>query len=454
MTIGTAEKVVSESRLLTLLREDSQAWMTSCALDRPGLAVFDDFRPRWREGVRKQVKRLTKRARGMLEVLGGDALYSSLGDPAARRAALVAELFRDHVISRNAGRLDVRALQQQILERAGAPLSFEIALGQPKRDAGGLKTAGPYADLAELFAVGRLVALVESVAELAEQPVSLAVRSGGERFAAALVTDAWPREAYDAQREQIAGFLADQASVTFSDFRQSQVEDPRWPGFYAEELAALSAEAVTSRLHTMVMNVDWDNVFALALTGELIHGVPLSDALALWLNEDLARIRLITRAGVSSLVNPRHQAAWREVIGDETALEDGLAFVSAVAWEATRRYVAIHADDRRVAGAESSSIRLTVHEKKDKPAMPAILTLGARGGGLLSHHVLAVADRRKPVEFLTVAEITVLAPEAVPVRFTGEGPFSWLDQQPLCFAHGTGEEVVRSIGAAVDPEQS
>lgn len=451
MTIGTTEKVVSESRLLTLLREDTHPWMTSSALDRPGVTVTDDFTPHWRDGVRKQVKRLTKRARGMLEVLAGDALYSSLGDPVARRAALVAELFRDHVISRNAGRLDVRTLQQQILDRSGEPLQFEIALGQPKRDAGGLKTAGPYADLAELFAVGRLVALAESVAELAEQPAKLAVRSGGERFADALITDAWPREAYDAQRAQIANTLVDKASVTFDDFRQSTPDDPRWPGFYAEELAALPAEAITSRLHTMVMNVDWDNVFALALNGEPVHGVTLSEPLSSWLNEDPERVRVITRAGVSSLVNPRHQAAWREVIGHETAVEDGLAFVSAVAWEATRRYVAIHAADRRVAGAAGSSIRLTVHEKKDKPAMPAILTLGTRGGGLLSHHVLAVADRRKPLEFLTIAEITALT-EAVPVRFAGEGPFSWLDQQPLCFAHGTEEEIVRSISSAVDPE--
>ncbi|MEV6239719.1 hypothetical protein [Lentzea sp. NPDC051838] len=451
MTISTTEKVVSESRLLTLLREDSQAWMTSSALDRPGVTVSDDFRPPWRDGVRKQVKRFTKRARGMLEVLAGDALYSSLGDPAARRAALVAELFRDHVISRNAGRLDVRTLQQRILDRSGSPLRFEIALGQPKRDAGGLKTAGPHADLAEVFAVGRLVALVESAAELAEQPVSLAVRSGGERFADALVTDAWPREAYDAQREQIANFLADKASVTFDDFRQSTPDDPRWPDFYAEEVAAMPPEAVTARVHTMVMNVDWDNVFALALRGEAVHDVLLSEPLSTWLREDPTRVRIITRAGVSSLVNPRHQAAWREVIGHETAVEDGLAFVSAVAWEATKRYVAIHAADRRVAAAGSSSIRLTVHEKKDKPAMPAILTLGARGGGLLSHHVLAVADRKKPVEFLTIAEITALT-EAVPVRFAGQGPFSWLDQQPLCFAHGTEEEVVRSISGAVDPE--
>lgn len=450
MTIATTEKVVSESRLLTLLRDDSQAWMTSSALDRPGVTVSDDFTPPWRDGVRKQVKRLTKRARGMLEVLAGDALYSSLGDPASRRAALVAELFRDHVISRNAGRLDVRALQRQILDRAGEPLTFEIALGQPKRDAGGLKTAGPHADLAEVFAIGRLVALMESVAELAEQPVSLAVRSGGERFADALITDARPREAYDAQREQIASLLADKASVTFSDFRRSTPEDPHWPGFYAEELAALPSEAIASRLHTIVMNVDWDNVFALALRGEPVHGVTLPESLSVWLEEDSTRVRTITRAGVSSLVNPRHQAVWREIIGHETAVEDGLAFVSAVAWEATKRYVAIHAADRRVASAVSRAIRLTVHEKKDEPAMPAILTLGTRGGGLLSHHVLAVADRRKPLEFLTIAEITASS-EAVPVRFAGEGPFSWLGRQPLCFAHGTGDEIVRSIGAAVDP---
>jgi hypothetical protein len=452
MTIAITEKVVSESRLLTLLREDSRAWMTSSALDRPGVAVREDFTPRWREGVRRQVKRLTKRARGMLEVLAGDALYSSLGDPAARRAALVAELFRDHVISRNAGRLDVRTLQRRILDRSGEALAFEIALGQPKRDAGGLKTAGPHADLAEVFAVARLVALVESVAELAEQPVSLAVRSGGERFADALITDPRPREAYDAQRTRIADRLADKASVTFTDFRHSVPEDPRWPDFYADELAAVTAEAVAGRLHTIVMNVDWDNVFALALSGEPVHGVALPEPLSSWLKEDPQRVRLITRAGVSSLVNPRHQAAWREVIGHETAVEDGLAFVSAVAWEATRRYVAIHAADRRVAGPASRAIRLTVHEKKDQPAMPAILTLGARGGGLLSHHVLAVADRRKPLEFLTIAEITALT-EAVPVRFAGEGLFSWLGRQPLCFAHGTEEEIVRSLGAAVDPEQ-
>ncbi|MFF9019963.1 hypothetical protein [Streptomyces eurythermus] len=119
MTAASPERIVSDSGLPTLLSQQPHAALrTPYAFPAGSGPVLDaetlreHILPRWREGVEKQTKALVKRVRSTMEVLSGDALYSRLDDPLSRRAALVAELFRTHTLVKNAGRLDVRALQQ------------------------------------------------------------------------------------------------------------------------------------------------------------------------------------------------------------------------------------------------------------------------------------------------------------------------------------------------------
>ena len=103
----------------------------------------------------------------------------------------------------------------------------------------------------------------------------------------------------------------------------------------------------------------------------------------------------------------------------------------------------------------SRYIRLTVHEKRDFPEMPAIFTLGPQGGNLLSQHVVARVPRRGAVRFETVAEIAPLD-DAHPVVVRGDADgaklFGWLigPGQPLCFIQGDGGDPAAVLGTVMD----
>ncbi|MGW3108175.1 hypothetical protein [Streptomyces sp. NPDC001100] len=465
------DRIVSDSGLLTLLRNDPESAAGAIWQDEPGgggpahvldLGVLrDDVLPRWSKGVDKQVKGMIRRARGTLEVLSGEALYSHLDDPTARTAALVAELFRNPATAKNAGRLDVRRLQQRLRTalRHGGPLRFEIAWGQAKRGAGGLKTLGPSADLAEAYALARLTALARAAAELLdhEPGVRLTVLTGGSRFTEALLTCPARLAAYDHQRARIADGLAPNGILEFRDYAHTSDD---WRDRYERHLAAVTDSAITARFPTVLFNVDWENVVRTALDGATAHGVPLPGRVAGWLAADPARRGpLLTRAAVGCLANPALQTGTPDDLAD--VLEEGIAYYSQITWEATRAYVAVHAADRDARPDDpSGAVRLTVHEKRDRPDVPAVATLGVRGADLLSQHVaVRLAGPGSATVFETVAEITAHAPDAVPVRLTGAPAggalFDWLagTAQPLCFAPADTDPH-RFLGAALDPEQA
>ena len=488
MTATPAERIVSDTGLLGLLRNDMDAALRTPYSFQHGsgpvlapATLRDHILPRWQEGVGRQAKALVRRARSTLEVLSGDALYNRLDDPLSRRAALIAELFRTNTLVKNAGRLDVRGLQQSL---AGAlssegPLHFEIAWGQVKRDLAGLKTAGPYADLTETLAIGRLTALTHAAGRLLDGEVQLTVLSGGTRFQDALLTRSEQLVAYDTQRQAIANALGASGAVTFRDFVSAQADRDAdrtvWQKIYRRKLSGTSDEEIKARLHTVALNVDWDNVLALAADGNAPHGVTLLKHLADWLIRAPAERRsLLIRAAVTCLINPGMQPLWEQqfaaVEGEEELLEDGIIFFANVAWEATRRYSAIHAADREAAagkpgggeGGQGSCsgkpIRLTVHEKRDHPAMPALAILGMRAPNLLPQHLAIHLSGNGHLELGTVAELHAHAPSALPVHLAdGKDPlplFGWLagTRQPLAFV-ASDTDWQRSLGAALDPEQ-
>ncbi|MFD8551480.1 hypothetical protein ACFV08_07745 [Streptomyces fradiae] len=468
------DRIVSGSGLPALLRESPDAVPLFPHSPEPVALLtprqlHDELLPRWREGVERQARALVRRSRGTLEVLAEETLYDGLDDPALRRAALVAELFRNHQISANAGRLDTRGLQRRIagaLAADGAP-RLELAWGQSKRDVGGLKTAGRWADLAEVYAVGRLVALVLAARELSgDGRIGMTVYSGGNRFAAALFAEPELLLEYDAQRCRIADALGAPGAVDFQDFAAAKRSDPAERAEHEErvreQLAALTDADVDAQMPVMLFNVDWPRVLPAAAAGEAPHGVAMAPHVAGWLRESPGdRTPLLTRAAVSCAVSPALQARWLEVFGDQPeVLEDAVSFVLAVGRASAARYTAIARADRNAPGLAGGphTVRLTVHEKRDRPEVPALLTLGVRGGGQLSQHVVARVPAEGPIAFGSVAETLVQAPDAAPVLLAPDegGPrlFDWLarDGQPLCFASGPEPSVRRALAHVLDPE--
>ncbi|CAL9633641.1 hypothetical protein [Streptomyces sp. enrichment culture] len=490
MTATSPERIVSDSGLPTLLSHQPHAALrTPYAFPAGSGPVLDaetlreHILPRWREGVEKQTKALVKRVRSTMEVLSGDALYSRLDDPLSRRAALVAELFRTHTLVKNAGRLDVRALQQTLVGALSTegPLHFEIAWGHVKRGLAGLKTPGPWADLAEALAIGRLTALTRAASRLLDGEVRLTVLSGGTRFQDALLTRSGQLAAYDIQRQEIAEALGAAGAVTFRDFASVRAErDADRTGrreTYHRKPAEPRDGEIQARLHTVAFNVDWENVLALAVDGAAPHGVTLPAPLADWLaGAPAERGPLLVRAAAACLVDPGVQPLWAEqflaVEDGEELLEEGISFFTHVSWEATRRYVAIHNAGKEAAAAGPSAgtagtapagsaarpIRLTVHEKRDRPAMPALAVLGMRAAELLPQHLTVLLSGGGGPEFGTVAELHAQAPSARPVHLADGGGtqpvFGWLagTSQPLCLV-APEADWQRALRAVLDPEQ-
>ncbi|WP_406450796.1 hypothetical protein OH768_06040 [Streptomyces sp. NBC_01622] len=248
--------------------------------------------------------------------------------------------------------------------------------------------------------------------------------------------------AYDHQPARIAGRPAPNGILEFRDYAHTSDD---WRDRYERHLAAVTDSAIAARFPTVLLNVDWDNVVRTALDGATAHGVPLPGRGA----DPARRGPLLTRAAVGCLANPALQTGTPDDLAD--VLEEGIAYYSQVAWEAARAYAA-----DRDAGPDdlSGAVRLTVHEKRDRPDVPAVDTLGVRGADLLSQHVaVRLAEPGQATVFEAVAEITAHAPDAVLVTGApvGGALFDWLagTAQPLCFAPA-GTDPHRSL----DPEQA
>jgi hypothetical protein len=388
-------------------------------------------------------------------------------------AAQICEVLRNPHISKNAGTLDTPSLQRKIREALARsePFDLAIAWGQPKRTAGGLKTLGPFADLAEMYAIANLVVVVEVVAKLARRPVGLKVLTGGRRFFSALFTRPQLAVAYDAQRQSIADALAGPGVIALTPFlhpgAEHEQESEAWRARFDEALADVTDGMIESKFGTVLLNIDWDHVLAPSAQERhyLPHNIPLPASIDKWLQErDLTSRNRLVRAAIGSLVFPRHQSEWFETFNqDEEVLEDAIAFIHAVAWESTRRYIALHvADADDVASSASDSnganvLRLTVHEKRDRRDIPAIFTLGPKGGNQLSQHVMAAVSATGEITFGSFAEYS--GGQVVPIRLRPEESyalFDWLASagQPLCLIEASERDSTDRICAAFTSNQA
>jgi len=472
-----AREIVSESKL-TVRHFQSIGADLALAVPDDGPAVghaeIEAIVEAGRAGIRREIGRSRKYAESNLADLPPGCIYDHLGVGSWRTAARICEVFRNPKTSKNAGRLDTQTLQRLVhdrLERSDT-LDFTIAWGQPKRDAGRLKTLGPMADLAEFHALVRLGCIVGAVRACANRPVRLSVLTGGSRFFPALFTRPGLTRAYDRQRQRLADALCGEGAISVRAFvDEDEVEGTA--GVEADRLARLERavarvddDAVWQKVDTIVMNVDWQNVFSDRPEGPGAaepHGLTIPPALRRWLAraDESSRDRLV-RAAIVAMRDPRRLSDCLAAFGhDEDVVEEALSFMQRVAWESARKYIALHAmdaeDDSAGLDGPDETIRLTVHEKRDRREVPAIFTLGPEGGNLLSQHVLAVVGSSGPFAFETVAELSGRPVSPVFVRdATARDAFAfdWLNgqRQPLCFLEDGTDDPAGAIGRVLgDP---
>ena len=458
--------IVSENRLSPLLRAGLDYNSSFTSLERTDIP-YEQLQliiARWRSSIDRQATLYRKHAVGTLESLPTGCLYEHLDRPEWKRAATACEILRHPTVSKNSGWLDTRALQARIANIAASNqlLHLIIGWGQPKRDAGGLKTAGPFADLAETYAIARLGSIAKAMAASLSCEAKIKVLSGGTRFRPALFTEHDLCGQYDDQRQRIADTICGAGTFIFADY-ETQLTSPKSQERHNHYLAALKtiSDEMIGELHdTVLMNIDWHSVFKLGLNEDPLVGQSLPTSVRHWVADrsrsDAAKL---IRAALLSIVTPRRQAGLQQELEDTADLvQDTVAFMRSVAWESTRKYIALHAADGAIdhtfhAHHKRSSIRLTVHQKRGRPDIPAIFTLGSGGGNALSQHVNVRIDVGGRPHFEPLSEI--LSRQVRPVFVLSNSRrnlFDWLhdSNQPLCFSDAAHQDAIDLIGGALD----
>ncbi|MFT3771755.1 MAG: hypothetical protein QM820_40620 [Minicystis sp.] len=399
-------------------------------------------------------KRVAGLAQHNLELLSGAGIYGDLLDPPHRRAALVAELFRDARVARNAGYLDAAGLQRRIhraRSRAGG-LTLELGWGQAKRDAGLLKTPGRGADLAELVAIARLGVIVRASQHILEEPVTLRVITGGRRFFEALFTCPTLDAAYNAQRAALAAAIGLGGAITFADI------DRYWSeGEIAARLdralldhppASLPGAFAEASFQFVLFNIDWYNILGGPGAGQPLrpHGLPPPAAfLEQFSHLGPAGRSLLLRHLLAAVVNPDLRLPPVEALGcHRDSFEAARSWATGVTAVSARKYELLGAlttrapvgDGEEVGGA----VALTVVEKPSTPAIPELALLGRRAGATLPQHVVPVLGAERTLGFHFYLRVVN---QFAPLYLSDDTPLlPWLEPsgQPLCLAVGGIEE--------------
>ncbi|MBH1933880.1 hypothetical protein I5Q34_06150 [Streptomyces sp. AV19] len=373
---------------------------------------------------------MAQRSRRAVDLLKGLRLYERPDGGEHHRAAVVAELFRDGRAVANAGHLDVRTLQGTVLRalRESDSLEFELGWGQAKRSAGGWKTEGPDADLAELVALARLAAVVRAARLLTGRPVTLRIVPGGRRFSEALFTRPEADDAYNERRAAMVGQLGQRGLITVA--REASVS----PGDLRARLAeAKSAQGTPrspspSELRFALFAIDWEHVLDRAGPP---HGLPVPTALgAAWKRLPGPGRALLLRQLVAALVRG-------DAPGDRGSAE-AVRWMAAVCRESAVAYALLGRITRRD-GAAARGCVLTVVEKRDRPDVPVLTLLGRRHGNHLPQNVVALVTR-DGVRFVP----RVLVPEGARlVLAPGPGPRG--RPLPFFFTDLPAEDAARAL---------
>lgn len=397
----------------------------------------------WKKNIVRDSTLLSRQSLSTLTDLPQDALYCNLDQEDWRIAAQVAEVFRNPLICKNAGRLNLKALQINILEwfvNSQQPLNLSIAWGQPKRSVGGIKCMGSYADLAELFSISRLLTIVCAIEKILKRPIKLMVLTGGHRFYSALFTCLELTFNYDLQRQAIADYMDDQKRIEFKSFIHH--EDVLNYAIDDKQLKKISDQQIQSQFRTIMLNIDWEHLLhpKSSLRLHNPHHIELSDCLANWLTlQSLETVNAFIRQAIYYLLRQEHNNQSNLKHNQEhMLLENMIAFIYEVTWESTRKYIAIHdlSATKQQENLNHPYFRLTVHEKDDQRTLPAIFTLGVNGGNQLAQHVMAFLENRQ-LHFGAFAEFWDRDLVLIKLNINSKYPlFEWLKEyeQPLCIS--------------------
>ncbi|HKS46430.1 MAG TPA: hypothetical protein VJT49_15225 [Amycolatopsis sp.] len=344
--------------------------------------------------IERSAVRLAQRARQGVDLLAGLRVYERVDDLWYRRAAAVAELFRDGKVAGNAGYVDATTIQRSVVAAMdhGDGLVYELGWGQAKRPVGGLKTEGCDADLAEIVAIARLATMTRATQLLLDQPVRLRIVPGGRRFYDALFTRPEADEAYNEQRAAIATRLGHGGLITIA---KDAFDDPDG---LCERLAAIDRafwpSPTQSELRFMQFAIDWAHVLDAV---EAPHGRRPPNVLkARWAKLSPANRALLVRHLCVALVNPETIGEVCDHLIDRAAFADSVSWMAMTVRDSAAKYALLSQITRRDAGPHGQApgvLRLTVMEKADQPQVPVLSLLGSQHGSFLPQHVVALVAR-------------------------------------------------------------
>lgn len=402
----------------------------------------------WKKSIANLAAFLEKSARSVMAKTQGNVLYVfNIKDNLLFQSALICEIFRYPGISKNSSLLDFRKLQNHIaslLQDKDKPLELMIAWGQAKQTCGLLKTPGSMADLAEVFAIAQLSVILQAVKRVlgGKREVKLTVLTGASRFAMAFYPNIVINEQYDKQRQCIADFFNDPGEVVFTPFTKPSTaaqDEKRLPVFEAN-CQLVKPQHIEKIYNHILLSINWHDV----LTGQYKlerdeEDRYLSKPLCQWLQDSTDFEKVLRQAIVCLLTRKNPAKYFSPNQEDPHNLEKLTLAMDAISRDSARKYIALQYTNAAfdLDQQKDKYIRLTVHEKKDRPDIPAIFTLGKLGGNYLSQNITIYIDKDGAVRFKSLVEILdEYKVKAVYAHHTCDKslPLAWLhDKQPICF---------------------
>ncbi len=391
---------------------------------------FDQLASNISARIERSAVRVARRSQQTVDLLSGVDLYERVDEPEYRSAAEVAELFRDGKVGANAGHLDVRTLQGNILRaiREGDGLVFELGWGQAKRPVGGLKAEGPDADFAEVVAIARLATITRATQLLLDQPVMLRIVPGGRRFYEALFTRPEADRAYNEQRAAITAHFGHADMITIAKDEFDDTEDLLRARLTTTEVVSQPRPSL-SELRFVQFGIDWEHVLELP---EAPHGLsPPGGLSSVWPTLCRTDRDLLLRQLATAVVLPGVSGEPCGHLIDEQTFASSVDWMATVSWESAVKYSLLGKITRRDVGPRSWNprvCRLTVIEKKGQPDVPVLTLLGSRHGNFLPQNVVGIvrgdraevrfAPRMSVPEHYTLVRTCVSGTGSQPLFFT------------------------------------
>lgn len=372
--------------------------MTNYIVSQDGTALFHQ---RLKNQITTAAKRFAKTAARSLDALSGSEIYKELNSPAGRRAALICELFRNaHYIS-NSGSLDTTTLQYRLMETLSGDqqLVFELGWGQAKRDAGQLRTLGASADLAELLAIARLIAVVKAIRLLTERSAKLRIITGGQRFRLALFIRPEMDSAYNLKRQAFARWLSPDAEIEFDTIQSYWSPEEIKARLDADESHGTPPNLTDEDFRFAFFAIDWYGV----LEQGNAHGMHLPSSVTEELKTQPHAVKTdFLRSVIALTANPAIDIRTVNPPLPHELLQVTSDWFCEVARISADLYLRLGRITPRVPRESAHSDRpvlLTIIEKAERADIPCIQLLGRQCGKTLPQHLTACLQAEGSISF-------------------------------------------------------